>query len=154
MIAFSPGRRAALLSLLLCVAGGAAQPDFSGTWQINFDKSDFGNGAKPYSWTRTIKQSGNQLEIASSQPRDAGSWTVAVSIGGGEGRLRGDSTGTMKAYWEGAKLVVISEIQSEHGAVKKTDRWELSSDGKSMVATGRVETPHGSFDMRLVWDRK
>src|SRR5688500_18844230 len=47
----------AALVVTLCAATSTAQnkPNFSGTWKLNVDKSDFGGGPKPSPYIMTIE---------------------------------------------------------------------------------------------------
>lgn len=135
----------------------AADPDFSGEWNINFEKSDFGRAQKPDSWTRTVKQQGNKLYLKSSQPRDSGTSEATFEIGGPEVKYSGDAQGKGSVKRDGAKLIFTSNMESGHGgAVQRTEVWELSPDGKTLTATIQITAAmHGAgVKISTVWDKK
>ncbi|MBX9601859.1 MAG: hypothetical protein K2X35_12670 [Bryobacteraceae bacterium] len=147
----------AIGGLLAVSSLAAADPDFSGEWTINFEKSNFGPAQKPDSWTRTVKQQGNKLYLKSSQPRDSGTSEATFEIGGPEVKFSGDIQGKGSVKRDGAKLIFTSTIESGHGGtVQRTETWVLSPDGRTLTAEIQITAAMhgGGVKISTVWNRK
>jgi hypothetical protein len=115
------------------IAQAQAKPDFSGTWTLDAAKSDpapagrggggggrGGGAAGPV----TIKQSATDITIGMNTFKLDGSETEIQGRGGVQ---------KAKATWDGAKLVITTNIDMQGTAITSTAVRSLSADGKEMT---------------------
>ncbi|MET0624661.1 MAG: hypothetical protein ABW250_16910 [Pyrinomonadaceae bacterium] len=166
--------------LLACLAGGGAaargdgkkeraRPDFSGTWELDRSKSDFGLFRdRPISKaestlvvehkdpelkiTRTLRLGGQQETKQFAYYTDGRGETNPAAIGAGEVKS--------KTKWDGDRVAAQSKLvwPGRDGAagaeVDVTQRWQVSSDGKSLTnSTVMSSAQTGVQEMRLVYRR-
>lgn len=129
---------ALLLTLALPAAAAAQAPDLTGTWVLQADKSDFGMMPAPTSRTDVITHKDPSLSIKRSiVSEQTGSVTsdLVYSIDGKEWKNKTadgtEITSTLK--WDGPVLVVTSTLATPQGDATITDRFAVSSDGKTMT---------------------
>jgi len=146
------------LCLIPIAAFAAKHTDFSGTWQLNSEKSkNIGMMAK-MEMTQTIEQADTSLDVTTStkfQGRDDDSKTHFDLTGKpvtNEAPMQGPSETV--SQWSGANLVTTWTSQSAvaGGAkVVRTETLSLSPDGKTMT----LESVRGSNSpVLMVFDRK
>lgn len=124
----------AALALAAPVAGQSA-PNLSGTWTLQVDKSDFGMMPGPTSRTDVIDHQEPKLTIKRTVVSAAGE-TTSTLVYAVDGKpyknMVGTSELTSTLKWEGATLVMVSTVTTPQGEVTITDRYSLSSDGKTL----------------------
>ncbi|MCA1592320.1 MAG: hypothetical protein LC754_06655 [Acidobacteria bacterium] len=169
----------ACVLLLACVSVCAAKddktkgavksrPDLSGTWGRDKSKSDFGmlasSPAAKADETLTITQNEPEIKITrtlSLNGREEVQALVYYTDGRGEtnpstlGRIGVKS----KTKWDGGKLVSESKLthESPRGgtfSIDSTEKWQLSSDGKTLTQTNIIVTPRGVQTVRQVFNRR
>lgn len=166
------------LCLLAACAGAAARddgkkekarPDFSGTWELDKSKSDFGLfRERPISKadstlvvehkdpelkiTRTLRLGGQQETKRFAYYTDGRGETNPAAIGAGEVKS--------KTKWDGEKVAAQSKLSwpGRDGAagpeLDVTQRWQVSSDGKSLTnSTVMSSAQTGVQEIRLVYRR-
>lgn len=164
-----------LICLLACaavaVAGedkkdGKSHPDFSGTWQLDRAKSDFGLFAE-----RPLARADSTLVVAHKDPElkikrtlslngqeevkefvyytDERGETNPATLGVGEVKS--------KTMWEGDKVVAEASLtrKGQQGPyeLKITQRWQVSSDGKSLTNTTLIRNGAEAEQVKLVYRR-
>jgi hypothetical protein len=127
-----------LLAALAAPAGLAAQaPNLSGTWQLQVDKSDFGMMPGPTSRTDVIDHKDPSLTIKRSLvgPQGPSSTDLVYAVDGKEWKNKaGDGSELVSTLkWDGAVLVVVTNITTPQGEAVITDRFSLSSDGRTLT---------------------
>ncbi len=151
-----------LLAVGMCLVAVAAlaakHTDFSGTWQLNPDKSKNIGMMAQMEMTQTIAQTDTALDVTTHtkfQGRDDDSKTHFDLTGKevtNEAPMQGPSQTVSK--WSGANLVTTwtSESAVAGGAkVVRTQTLSLSPDGKTMT----LESVRGSNSpIVMVFDRK
>lgn len=113
-------------------------PDFSGTWTLNIDETEF-TGARPSPATfravRTVEQKPHELRLKierTSNGQKSGFDFVTIPIG--HGQHVSNEAGIITAQWRGETLHFDylynpgTERQSE-----RTEDWTLSPDGKKLI---------------------
>jgi hypothetical protein len=134
-----------------------AHPNFSGTWKLNVDKSDFGPIPAPDSRVDKIDHKEPAVKVSVAQK-------------GGQGDFSGDlnyftdgkpSTNTMgpgeiksTGKWDGNALTFDSTLNMQGTDIGVKSRWELSADGKVMTQTAHINSPMGELDMKSVFDKQ
>ncbi|MCA1620984.1 MAG: hypothetical protein LC795_17090 [Acidobacteria bacterium] len=169
-----------LLTLCLlaacAAAGGAAargdkkaKPDLSGTWELDRSKSDFGLFRdRPVSKAdstlvvehkdpelkiaRTLKLGGQQETKQFAYYTDGRGETNPATIGAGEVKS--------KTKWDGDKVAAQSKLVwpgrdgSAGAEMDVTQRWQVSSDGKTLTnSTVLSSAQTGVQEIRLVYRR-
>jgi hypothetical protein len=148
-----------LMSTLFVIAAAANmavagdKPDFSGSWKMDADKSQFGPIPAPTSMTCKISHKDPDLSIEQQQSGAQGDQTMSFkySTDGKEttNSLMGNDVKS-KAAWEGKVLVVKSSLDAGGTEVKLTSKYSLSDDGKTLTQALSISAPQGDFDMTYV----
>lgn len=90
----------------------------------------------------TVQTTGTQTSIADISYFTDGS-TANNTVNG--------RTAQSKAYWDGAALVVRTEMKNSKGEAEQIeDRWELSEDGKTLTTRSHIVTEKGEAELTLV----
>jgi hypothetical protein len=145
---------------------GKARPDFSGTWQLDRAKSDFGEWSdKPLSKAdstlavehrdpelkikRTLSLNGQQEVREFTYYTDERGETNPATIGAGEVKS--------KTKWDGDKVVSQAHMtQKGQGGTYELDvtqKWQVSSDGKTLTYTTTIGNQMGVQQVKLVYRR-
>jgi hypothetical protein len=167
-----------LCLLLACPASGAERgdkkkegkthPDFSGTWELDKSKSDFGlfrdrplakadstlviaHRDPKLKITRTLKLN-EQLEVKEfNYYADERGETNPATVGAGEVKS--------KTKWEGDKVAARAKMSwpgPGGGAgveLDVTQKWQVSSDGKTLTNTTVITNQMGANEIKLVYRR-
>lgn len=127
--------------VVLCIAtspafGQTAKPNFSGRWELDKAKSDFGSGPVPKDIFVQIDQKGKSVVVTTTfvtpngeienpeKLRTDGAPTTNM--------IRGHEL-TMTTHWQGDSLVTI--IRDPHGVELSTETRTLAKDGRVMTTT-------------------
>ena len=144
-------------------ASAAKAPDFSGQWELNVAKSDFGpmaqQGAAPTKGSLTVTQSGAALKMAQSTSTPMGDQnsTQELTLDGQEHTMNGadGQPVTASAKVDGDALVVNSKLNRGGMDITLVSRWTLSPDGKTITVDRQIlGTPMGTMTMKLVYEKK
>ncbi len=138
---------------LLFAAGtlvAADKPNFSGEWKLNIEKSTFGPMPPPVSQVMKIDHSDPKLVSTSDQESADGqkmSIVMKYTTDGVEAvnDLRG-APAKVIAKWEGEALVVNTKLDFQGMEIKIVNTMKLATDGKSITAVAKIETPQGDFE--------
>jgi hypothetical protein len=148
----------ALLSIGLHAQATQAKPDFSGTWTLVADKSDFGEMPAPASMTRTITHKDPDLKIVTAQTGGMNGDTTITTNLSTDGKPHTNDVGgsmmTTTGKWDGAAIVLHSTANMQGADVTLDDRYELSDGGKTLTVTRKIATPDTSFTMKIVLAKK
>jgi hypothetical protein len=149
--------RRTLLTIVFVVAiaalPAAAKPNFSGSWKLDADRSDFGPQPPPSKMNRTIKHADPELSYTTSQDGPQGEMTTEtkVSTDGKEftNQMMGmDIKGT--ATWEGDVLKISNKLDLGGNEVLIEEKWSLSEDGNTLTSNLLIKSPQGDFEMKIV----
>jgi len=146
-----------LAFLLGAVNQMCAQPNFSGEWKMNSQRSNFSPLPQPDRLVRKIVQRGSNLKIRTTQYGQGREIVtdLAYTTDGAECKnvIRGQEfNGT--ARFDGDTLVVESRREVQGMQIAQTESWTLSPDGKRLTILNHVETPQASFDITIVLDKQ
>ena len=164
---------ALLVALSLQLAAAQQTPSFSGSWELNRDKSELpqprgggpgggrgggrgagggglGGGAAE---KMTVTQQGDELQI---EMDGQGNTTYKPGAGPQESSTqRGPAT--VEAKWEEGVLVVqrVQQFETPRGemTIEREQRWELSEDGNTLTQRNTTKTPRGERRSTLVYER-
>ena len=143
-----------------------AKPDFSGTWKLNVDKSDFGPVPGPTAQTDVIEQSGNTLKINVTAEGEQGKmqYTEVLTTDGKEVAIPADSPGahpapevtlqSISAAWDGATLNVSQKLTYGGDPVTGVSHYTLSADGKVLTIASDYQSPEGGASRTFVFEKQ
>jgi hypothetical protein len=150
---------------ILLLAGSAvaqnATPNFSGTWNLDVAKSDFGPAPPPDSVVMVIDHKEPTLKVTTTQKGSQGDTNneSTITTDGKENvnKLRAmgfeqDVTSTTK--WDGKKLATARSLEIQGMTIGMADSWDLSDDGKAMTIVREISTPQGNFTTKMVLNKK
>ncbi len=135
-----------------------AKPNFTGIWNMDPAKSNFGGLEVPQSARYLIRQLGSKLELQYEQ--DGHTTRVDVVPDGEEHVLETgpDTENLARVYWSGAVLVFEGRIHPIAGGnappVKWTSRWSLSPDKKELTIERHISVQQGSADQKVVFEKQ
>ena len=153
----------------LTVAMAAAE-NFSGTWALDYSKSQGLPENAPKDMTWLVSQTDKELTIerlgmgggagaGAPAPYKAiykldGSETTEVTPGPRPGKL------TRKAKWlAGGKTLELNDVrnvnvQGNDVTLTTTERWELSDGGKTLKVSRKQESPQGARETTYILTKK
>ncbi len=148
-----------LVWMLLGAATMWAKPNFSGSWKMNPQSSNFGPLAAhaPKEITRAIEHSDPALQFKTVQ-RGAKAEVVTTMKFTTDGKptvntLRGiEIKGSAK--WNGDLLVIETRRMSDGVEILQSDQWTLEEGGRSMKVDSSVTTPKGTMQFTIVFDKQ
>jgi hypothetical protein len=170
---------ATAILLMAAAAGAQTKPNFGGTWALDKEKSQGLSqrmqGADKVTWTITQDDKTISIDskIEGGQPPAGG----GGGMGGGRGMGGpqsynldgneatsdlnfGQATGkaTTKSTWSGSTLELSrkSVIQGPNGEITSNNlqKLSLSADGKVLTAVVHSESPRGTNDSTLVFNKQ
>jgi hypothetical protein len=145
----------ALLLLVITSFGWAAsgKPNFTGEWQLNLSKSNYGSMPAPTSLLRKITHNDPSLEIVDDENggRRTGVRTRNYMTGSQTTFEINGAAVQGAAVWEGNSLIVTTTVDSV-GLMFK-DQMSLSGDGKQLTSNVQIDSSRGSAQVTLVFDR-
>jgi hypothetical protein len=134
-----------------------AEPNFSGEWKMNPQKSNFAPLPQPERMARKIVQRDTHLKIKTTQfGQDREIVTdLAYTTDGAPCKniIRGQEFNG-SARWDGDALLIESRREVQGMAISQKERWMLSADGQTLTIGNHVETPQGGFDITIVLEKQ
>jgi hypothetical protein len=150
---------AGILAAALFVAGAPIRaqqkPNFSGNWKMNQVKSNFGVAPAPDTFTRKIVHAEPSITIDEEQATPIGLQQTQrkMTTDGKESTFDvGGADVKATARWEGTTLLLVTTV--DVAGVSYNDRMSLSPDGKALTSIVRVDTPQGSVDVTVVFEKQ
>jgi hypothetical protein len=145
---------------LLFAAGtlvAADKPNFSGEWKLNLEKSSFGPMPAPASQIMKIEHDDPKFVSTSDQESADGqkmSVTMKYTTDGSESvnDFRG-APAKVSAKWEGEALIVNTKLDFQGMEIKIVNTMKMASDGKTITAVAKIETPQGDFESTSVMEK-
>jgi hypothetical protein len=152
-------------SLVLLVAASAwtqdAKPNFSGTWNFDAAKSDFGPAPPPDSLGAVIDHKEPNVKITITQKSAMGDLTNerVLTTDGKENvnkarTMVGDQEMKSTSRWDGKKLLTTAKMDMQGTAIVLIDSWELSDDGKVLTIAREIRTDQGDFATKIVYNKQ
>jgi hypothetical protein len=151
-------KRVLVALAMMAVVGtvtAADKANFSGQWKINTSKSDYGPLPFPDSFTRKVEHVEPSITIIEEQTGPGTTPTTTRKMKtDGQPVIEQMNGGDVKlsAAWEGSSLIATTAIESFGVSFK--DRMSLSDDGKSLTSVVQVDSPQGSVELKIVFDRE
>lgn len=135
-----------------------ATPDYSGTWELDPAKSDFGPQPAPARMVMRVRHAGTSLQIigevgtAAAERRDS----VVYALGGPAvaHEIANVGPSLTSAAVEGGQIVTRSTIRMQGAEIPVSSRWALAPDGRVLTVYRNVTTSMGELAMQLVFNKK
>jgi hypothetical protein len=134
-----------------------ARPDFSGTWKLNIEKSNFGPIPAPKSRVDKIQHKDPSLQFTSTRVTEEGEETVTLTLTTDGKENTNSVRGTevkSTGKWEGAALVIDSKANIGGNELSIKDKFTLSEDGKTLTVARHYAGPEGEADATTVLERQ
>jgi hypothetical protein len=145
-----------MLAAAFCAAPAYSQekPNFSGTWKLNVQKSNFGSDPAPESVTATVEQKDDHLKdiadgVVNGQPFHE---EMDVPIDGKEHPAPVEFPATVMMKWDGPALVMV--LKSDDGSFVMTARLRLSADGKTVTREVERKSPEGESKHEEIYEKQ
>ena len=147
--------------LVLSVALFAA--DFSGTWMLNKEKSELGEGggSRMASLKLVVTQSDKTIKIESTSEGRDGQERVRTQDLTLDGKQvttsndRGETVSSAKMDGETLMITTLRKMERNGESFEFTtdQKWQLTSD-KVLTMEVKSESPRGERQLKLVYDKK
>lgn len=145
--------------VLLAAATGfvpvGVDPDFTGSWKFQPDRSAIASLPRAPARAMSIEQQGEgyrcSLEIREHDPPAL--WHASTDGKDSRDRFEDGTTNT-RAKWEGAALLINTIVNGRSRSYTRMDRWTLSRDGKTLIVQRSVVDLNGEVESRLVYERQ
>ena len=155
---------AALLVLLLSASAWAqdAKPNFTGKWNLDVAKSDFGPMPPPDSVVHVIEHKEPNVKIVTTQKSAQGETTNErlLTTDGKENvnKMRmgpdGEQQVTSTSKWNGKALATSFKLSAQGAEFDINDSWTLSDDGKVLTIVRAIKAPQGEFAATTVFNKQ
>jgi len=152
------------LLLVLVVASAWAQgtkPNFSGTWQLDAAKSEFGPMPPPSSMLTVIDHKDPKVVIKTSQKSEQGDVvnerTITTDGKPNTNKLKspmGDQDVTSTTNWSGNQLVTEFKMEINGTGLEFRDTYTLSDDGKILTVVRDIKSEQGPLAMKMVFNKQ
>ena len=147
----------AVAGLTATLATAADKPNFSGSWKMNAEKSDFGPIPPPEKLERTIVHEDPKLNVNTLNVGPQGEMK-SDSMYTTDGKDSVNKTGGMEiksvAAWDGDKLIIKYKREVQGMDISFVETWTLGAEGKTMTVVNDLSTPQGDFKLVTVMDKK
>jgi hypothetical protein len=146
-----------LLALVLGLGQTQAKPNFSGTWKVNLEKSDFGPMPAPDSQTQKIDHQDPNLKLNISESGQMGdmNFDLAYTTDGKEctNTVAGNEFKSTLT-WDGDNLVIDTKGSFNGTDFTAKDRWTLSEDGKTLTVERHLASEMGEADQKILFEKQ
>ncbi|HTS48932.1 MAG TPA: hypothetical protein VMH05_13370 [Bryobacteraceae bacterium] len=139
-------------------ASTGAHANYSGTWKLNVDKSDFGPLPPSNSRTDIIDHNDPALKDTVSDDGAQGKQDYVLNITT-DGKEATNSPGGLDAKsianWDGPNLVVETKLSFQGTDVAIKAVWILSADGKTLTQNSHLNAgPIGEADQKFIFEKQ
>lgn len=137
-----------ILAPVVVCAAAAAEPDFSGTWKLNHERSRLGALPVAPAGVLEIEHRAGKVQCL-EEPL---AWSATL-----DGKaFRSQSAGIVANIilkWEGSALLINALVSGERGDYTRMDRWKLSRDGSTLTILRQIVRRTGESESTLVYER-
>jgi len=149
---------AAITLAALSPVAAQSHPNLSGTWVMVPEKSNFGPMPPIPSRTDVIEHKEPSLTVKRTQMMPDNNEVVSTLVYGIDGKPYKNTTGpnevTSTLKWDGAVLVIESDVNSPNGLVRVVDRYTLSADQKTLTQERALSAGGQEVNMTFVLVKK
>lgn len=141
----------------LAAMSAYAKPNFSGDWKLNTAKSDFGQFPAPSGMTQKVAHTEPSVKLATKMSTDNGDFDFESNYSS-DGKETSNAFGPneMKsvAKWDGDALAIETKGDFGGNAIVIKDKWELSTDGKTLTIVRHFSSSQGEMTQKMVLDKQ
>lgn len=133
-------------------------PNYSGTWKLNVDKSDFGPLPPSASRTDIIEHTEPAIKDAVSDDGAQGKQDYVLNVTT-DGKEVTNNAGGLEvksnANWVGPNLVVDTKLNVQGTDIAMKATWVLSPDGKTLTQNNHINAgAMGEFDQKYIFEKQ
>jgi hypothetical protein len=139
------------------LAAADNHPNFTGTWKMDSDRSDFGQIPKPASFVRKVEHEDPKLHVVTNFTTPNGDAVTDVKYTT-DGK---DSVNTVRGgewksnvNWDGNSIEVASKRTINGAEVTTKERWTLTSKGKVLTVVNNTVTPQATITFTVVMNKE
>jgi hypothetical protein len=124
-----------------------SRPDFTGVWQVNFDKSVI-RGQVPKQILMKIEHREPKLVqtiLVTSVADETQRLEFTFETTGKESVGPSGGTGRTRAHWDGSELAIESSLKASSSEFHFKDYWSLSKDGRVLTMAHRGDDLAGQI---------
>jgi len=146
-----------LVLVLLTNLPAAERPNFSGTWRMDGERSDFGQIPKPANFVREVDHQEPKIHVVTTftTPNGKAVTDVHYTTDGKENlnTVRGGEwTSTM--VWDGTSLELTSKRSLNGAEISTKERWTLTAKGKVLTVVNKTTTPQTEITFTVVLNKE
>lgn len=145
-----------LLGAMFCLAQDA-KPNFTGKWNLDTGKSDFGMLQPPESQTHVVDHKDPKLKITTSTKGPQGERTTERSHttdGEENTNKQGNNEVKSRTKWDGKRLIIESKLEIQGNVIEIKDTWELADEGKALKIGRDLKGPQGETSQKLIYAKE
>lgn len=134
-----------------------AKPNFAGDWKMNASKSEFGQFPAPSAMTQKVTHEDPSLKVASKMSTDNGDMEFeSTYTTDGKECTNQFGPNPMKSTlkWDGDTLVIDTKGQFGDNDFTLQDKWDLSTDGKTLTLRRHWASSRGEMDQKIVFEKQ
>jgi hypothetical protein len=147
----------AILGFSLTLAAQDGKPNFSGAWEMDAAKSDFGVVPGPQSIAQVVDHKDPKLKWTTTAvtPRGEQVTEFNLTTDGEEctNEVRG-AVAKSKTRWVERDLATDIQIEAQGMKFQIQDRWQISEDGKTFTINRTMKSDQGEIVQKIVFARK
>lgn len=130
-------------------------PDFSGTWRLDPERSELRAMPAAHPSLLKIKQEGTRIHcfVIRKEEEPALNWDFSSDRTESYSKAPDTDMRTI-AKWEGAALLINTIVNERSRSYTQMDRWKLSRDGRTLTVTRQIVSRHGEMESVLVFNRQ
>src|SRR5215475_5892297 len=131
---------AVTIAILVVANPALAKPNFSGSWKMVVDKSDFGPMPPPEKYESVVDHSDPDMKVKTAQSGAQGDFELEFKYSTEKettNELRGNASKST-AKWDGDALVIETKLDFQGNEIKFTERWTLSEEGKTVTIARKI----------------
>jgi hypothetical protein len=146
-----------LAFLLITSVAQAAAPDFSGTWVLNLQRSDFGPLPGPAKESQAVDHKGPTLKVKAETEGEQGpmSFELQYTTDGAECKntiMGMPLVSKVKPEGESLKFDAKLEVQGMQITIQET--WTLAEEGKVLKVKRLMSSEMGEAEQNVIYDKK
>lgn len=147
-----------LIPLFLTILPAADRPDFSGTWKMDSERSDFGDKIpKPASFVRKVEHQDPKIHVVTTftTPNGEAVTDVRYTTDGKENvnTVRGGEWASMMV-WDGTSLELTSKRSLNGAEISTKERWTLTAKGKVLTVVNKTTMPQNEITFTVVLNKE
>ncbi|MBN1480288.1 hypothetical protein EH223_20070 [candidate division KSB1 bacterium] len=155
-------RNSMLFLLILVLSATVFAADFSGTWILNREKSELGEGrgGRMAAAQMVVVQAENTLKIERTVTGRDGEervMTEEMTLDGKETKTsgeRGETINTAKMETDVLTINTVRKFERNGETFEMTSEQKWTMEGDMLVVNSKTESSRGTRELKLVYDKK